>query len=143
SVIVLPEIGGISTTKSAREADAAFRGIAGQPLPRIRVPDLAKMRANLRAEFPHLAMQIEVILSELAGKEFVRFRPLLLVSPPGAGKSRFVRRLGECLGVPVHFYDAAGTFDNTFSGTPRRWSSGQPSIPLEAVRASRIANPIV
>lgn len=45
--------------------------------------------------------------------------------------------------MPLHRYDAAGSGDNAFGGTPRRWSSGEHAVPLEAVRRSTVANPIV
>lgn len=143
AVVVLGMVGGVSTTTSAKEAASAFCTIAGMPLPRIRVPDLAEVRARLRAEFPHLAVQIDTILADVGGKEFVKLSPLLLVSGPGAGKTRFARRLAEHLDVPLHRYDGAGASDNAFSGTGRRWSSGEPSVPLEAVRITGVANPIV
>jgi hypothetical protein len=143
SVIVLPEVGGISTTNSAKEAATAFRALAGISLPRIRLPDLEVVRARLRSEFPHFVLQIETILADLAGREYVKLSPFLLVSGPGAGKTRFARRLAEHLYVPVHRYDAAGASDNVFSGTGRRWASGEPCVPLEAVRITGAANPFV
>jgi hypothetical protein len=143
AVVVLGMVGGVSTTTSAKEAASAFCTIAGMPLPRVRVPDLAEVRARLRAEFPHLALQIDTILADVGGKEFVKLSPLLLVSDPGAGKTRFARRLAEHLDLPLHRYDGAGASDNAFSGTGRRWSSGEPSVPLEAVRITGVANPIV
>ena len=45
--------------------------------------------------------------------------------------------------MTLHRFDGAGSADNAFGGTPRRWSSGEHCVPLEAVRRARAANPIV
>jgi ATP-dependent Lon protease len=42
----------------------------------------------------------------------------------------------------LHRYDGSGSSDNAFGGTPRRWSSGEHCVPLEAVRRHKIANVI-
>jgi ATP-dependent Lon protease len=67
----------------------------------------------------------------------------LLVGPPGGGKSRLVRRLAAALGIGLHRFDGAASGDNAFGGTPRRWSSGEHAVPLEAVRRFKIANPLM
>ena len=88
-----------------------------------RSGDLAAAMRALTAEFPHAAEQIGVVLSDLASAKFVRLRNTLLVGEPGGGKSRLVRRLAEVLQVGLHRYDGAGSADNTFGGTPRRWAA--------------------
>jgi ATP-dependent Lon protease len=142
-IVVLPRVGGLINTNSGREATAAFASIAGIPLNRVRTPDIEKVRVALRKEFPHFVLQIETLLADLANTEFVKFRSTLLLGTFGVGKSRFVRKLCHAVGIPLHRYDGANASDNVFGGTPRRWASGQPSVPLEAVRESGIANPAV
>lgn len=142
-VVVLREVGGTSMSNTGKEVKAEFRKMLGKPLPLAPVGDLAAARRRLHAEFPHAAQQIDVLLSDLSGAEYVRFRPTLFVGEPGGGKSRLVRRLAEALGVALHRFDGAGSADNAFGGTPRRWASGEHSVPLEAVRRHVIANPVV
>jgi hypothetical protein len=142
-VIVLKQVGGTSKTSSGKEAVAEFAKVSGIPLPMAPVPDLAAVARVLHAEFPYAAGAISTVLADLAGAEHVRLRPTLLVGEPGSGKSRLVRRLAESLGVGLHRFDGAGSSDNAFGGTPRRWSSGEPCAPVEAVRKFMIANPIV
>ncbi|MBX9826537.1 MAG: AAA family ATPase [Xanthobacteraceae bacterium] len=142
-VVVLREIGGTSLSSSGREVHREFEKIVGRHLPLAPVGDLAAVRRALAAEFPHAAAQIDVVLSDLAVAEHVRLRPTLFVGEPGGGKSRLVRRLAETLKVGLRRFDGAGSSDNAFGGTPRRWSSGEHCVPLEAVRRHGIANPIV
>ncbi len=84
-----------------------------------------------------------MLLTGLVEGEPVRMRPTLLTGAPGGGKSRLARRFSEEFGVPLQRFDGSASADNTFGGTPRRWSSGEHCVPLEAVRRAEIANPIV
>jgi hypothetical protein len=142
-VVVLAAVGGTHETSSGKEALREFQAITGKRLPLVAAPDLAGARAVLRDEFPHLHAAIDLLLTGLAKDEPVRLRPTLLVGEPGGGKSRLARRLAEVLSIPLHRFDGSGSADNTFGGTPRRWSSGEHCVPLEAVRRHRVANPIV
>jgi hypothetical protein len=141
-IVVLSAIGGTTLTSAGKEAGAEFRKIVGRRLPLAAVLDVAGIRRALVGEFPYAEAQIDVVLGDLSGP-YVRLRPTLLVGEPGGGKSRLARRLAETLGVGLHRFDAAGSSDNAFGGTPRRWSSGEHCVPLEAVRRFAIANPIV
>jgi hypothetical protein len=142
-VVVMPEIGGTSQTASAREVQREFKDMVGQRMPLATVPPLAPVRAALADEFPHLTEQIETAIAGLVEGCPLRLQPILLTGEPGGGKSRFARRLAETLGVYLHPYDGAGSSDNAFAGTSRRWSSGSHCVPLEAVRKSGIANPFL
>jgi ATP-dependent Lon protease len=139
--VVLKKVGGTTETSSGKEAAREFKAIEGKRLRLVCAADLAGIRTTLRDEFPHLHTQIDVLLSDFVEGEPIRFRSTLLCGPPGGGKSRLARRMSECLNVGLHRYDAAGSSDNAFGGTPRRWSSGEHCVPLEAVRRHMIANP--
>jgi ATP-dependent Lon protease len=73
----------------------------------------------------------------------VKLRPLLLVGPPGGGKSRFARRLGEVLGVHVWRTDGSRSDGGVFGGTDRRWYSAEPCHSFLAISQARHANPLV
>ena len=141
-VIVMRNLGGIAIEKG-KEIERAYKKLLGQRLPFVRAGDLSAVRECLAGEFPHAAEQIDVLLSDLVEGEEIRLRPTLLVSKPGVGKSRLVRRVCAELKLPLLRYDAAGAGDNAFAGTPRRWHSGEHCTPFEAVHRSLKANPAV
>ena len=66
-----------------------------------------------------------------------------LIGPPGTGKSRFARRLGEVLGLAVTVYGCAGVADSSFIGTSRQWSTGRACVPLQAIRRAEMASVLV
>jgi hypothetical protein len=138
-VIVMPRLGGISVEKH-KEIERAYKKVLGVRLPVVRAKDLAGVRARLAGEFPHAVEQIGVLLSDLVEGEEIRFRSTLVTGKPGGGKSRLIRRLCAELKLPLHRYDAAGASDNAFSGTSRRWYSGEHCVPMEAVHRSLKAN---
>jgi ATP-dependent Lon protease len=142
-VVVLPEIGGTRETSTAKEARREFRGIAGVRIPLALAPDMARVRRVLHDEFPYAQQQIDLLLTGMIEGEPIRWRHALLVSKPGSGKSRLARRLAEELGIGLHRYDGSGSSDNAFGGTPRRWSSGEHCVPLEAVRRHRVGNVLI
>ncbi len=107
------------------------------------MPALTPARKTLLAEFPYAERIIDVLLSDLEARDDVHFRPTVVVGAPGCGKSRFIRRLGDALGVHIGRYDGSGAEDNAFGGTARRWSSGEPCWPVSVIRAADIANPIL
>lgn len=70
--------------------------------------------------------------------------PVILVGPPGIGKSHFARRLAELAMLPIRMIDVGGgSAGFRISGTEKGWSSEQPGLPVETVLATRIANPVM
>jgi ATP-dependent Lon protease len=139
-LMVLSAAGG--TAGGGKEARGEFAKIIGAVLPLAETPDLTAARKILADEFPHATAAIDAILNDLAGRPTIRWRPSLLVGSAGCGKSRLSAAIPRALGLPEAVrFDGAGASDSAFGGTPRRWSTGEPSLPLEAVRRSGIANP--
>lgn len=126
-----------------KEILGPLKGGINQPLPLIEVPDLHRARSVLVFEFPYAIEAIDFVLSDLVGRATVHIRPLLLVGDVGGGKTRFVRRLGEVLGLPISRYDASRADGAVFGGTDRRWYSAEPCHPFLAVVRGRAANPMV
>ncbi len=139
TVLVCPSVK--STGK--KELIAGYEKVLGVALPLVRTPDLEKVQASLDAEFPHCAVMTAGLLRNLAGKEFVELRPLLMRGNPGSGKSRYIRRLGEALGVGVFRVDGSGDAGVSFAGTERRWYSTEPCRPFMACARHMQANPFV
>ncbi|MFC5393506.1 AAA family ATPase [Bosea vestrisii] len=125
------------------EVASAYKRAVGVPLPLVPVPDLRAVRSSLTSEFPHCEDLNGQVLRELAASEHVRLRPLLFAGSPGSGKSRYVRRLGELVGVGVFRVDGAGDAGVSFAGTERRWYSTEPCRPFMACARFGQANPFV
>ena len=142
-VVVLPQAGGMTETSHAKEMAREFKAIIGKRIPLIEVGDVAKMRETLAREFPHAQSLVDIMMSDLVGRQHVKFVPTLLVGPAGCGKSRLGRRVMECAGIYCGQFDGAGSCDAAFGGTERRWSSGEASRPLLTIRTAGHANPAI
>ena len=120
------------------------RKIAGKRLPLVGAAlELPEVRAELDAEFVHLGDITDRILSGLVGQTWSYVAPTLLVGAPGAAKTRYARRLGEVLGVPVSVHSLGGSSDASFMGTSRQWSTGRFSVPLQEIVRTGVANPLI
>jgi energy-coupling factor transporter ATP-binding protein EcfA2 len=103
----------------------------------------------LLAEFPWMREAVDAVVGDLelrraAGSAHAHFRPILLLGPPGCGKSRFARKLAELLGVGHGEVNAGGSSDNRLvAGTARGWSSASPAYVLHVMRDTGCANPLV
>lgn len=142
SVIVFTSIGN-NTTSEGKRVVKEFEKSVRHRLPLPDAPDLAAVRTRLTAEFPWAVSIADEILKGLVGREHVRFRPTILLGPPGCGKTKFSRRLIEELGVPYELVSSGGLSDSAIGGTPRRWSSGEPSLAVIAVRRHECAGPAI
>jgi ATP-dependent Lon protease len=121
-----------------------FTEIVDKPLPLVIARGLDEARKRLGYEFPHAAGAMQTLFKELREGQPVKLRPTILVSPPGTGKTRFVRRFAEAIGIQTVFrYDGSAGGDNHFAGVSKSWSNAEPSVPARAVLTSRTANPIV
>ncbi|MCY7281507.1 MAG: AAA family ATPase [Sphingomonas bacterium] len=78
------------------------------------------------------------------GRPWITFRPLLLVGPPGCGKSHLARMIAERSGTGHSILSLSGVADPTsVEGTPRGYSSTMPCFPALAMAQHSTANPIV
>jgi ATP-dependent Lon protease len=109
----------------------------------VTVPPLQEVRRRLQFEFPYAVDALDFALTDLVGRTTIKLRPLLIVGPPGGGKSRFARRLGECLGLHVWRFDAARADGATFGGTDRRWHTAEACHPFLAIAQAKQANPLM
>lgn len=72
------------------------------------------------------------------------FSPVLLLGPPGSGKSRLAQALAEAFGAPFLRVDRAGESDaREFLGTGAGWSSERPALPTRFLAEIDVANPVV
>jgi hypothetical protein len=78
------------------------------------------------------------------GRPWVQFDPLLLVGPPGIGKSWLARRLAEALRLPIAVLELGNASDDRqLSGTARGYSNAQPAWPVMTIAATRCPNPLL
>jgi ATP-dependent Lon protease len=126
-----------------REIARGLDGIMGVPVPLVRTPDLTVVQTALLREYPYAQELIDSILRALASQPYVRLPPILLLGPPGIGKSRLVRRLGEALGIGVWRIDAPRDTGGAIGGLDRRWASAEPSHVLAAIGRHGHANPMI
>jgi hypothetical protein len=104
--------------------------------------------AAIHAEMPWRAPATELVWHALrraaAGRAPVRLPPLLLVGPPGIGKSHWARRLAGHLRVPEMAVEA--TAENAgfgLTGLQAGWGSARTGRVLELILQHRIANPVI
>jgi hypothetical protein len=142
TVVVFTSIGN-DTTSEGKRVVKGFVGFARRRLPLPIAPDLSVVRTRLTAEFPWAVSIADEMLKGLVGRDHVLIRPTILLGAPGCGKTRFSRRLIEELGVPYELVSCGGLSDSAIGGTPRRWSSGEPSLAAMAVRRHESAGPAI
>lgn len=118
-------------------------------MPSTPLPDPDAVEAALTAEMPWMQAAIERVVGDLrvarmlGGRE-LRIRPLLLVGPPGLGKSRFARRLAALAGAPFGAVAAGGSADNrALAGTASGWAGAQPAYPVMVMATAQRSSAVV
>lgn len=142
SVVVFSSIGNSSTAEGKRVSNE-FGKVLDAPLPLPGVPDLVAVRTRLIDEFPYAVAVIDELLKRFVGRDCIYLQPTVLLGTPGCGKTRLARRLCEELGVPFELVSCGGMSDSALGGTARRWSSGEPSIAVMAIRRHQCAGPVI
>lgn len=130
-------------TAFLQELSSLRSPLALQPMPQLEAIETA--RETLQSEFPWATSVTNRLFDQLAAKSIVGCRslfiqPTLLVGEPGAGKSRFVRRLAQVLNIARLDIPLGGEGDvKSLSGTSRGWSSGRPNDMVMAMAERKTA----
>ncbi|SIR56105.1 AAA family ATPase [Bosea sp. TND4EK4] len=149
-------VGGETTTSSASGEEQTrlvrLRTLAGEePLRRLVIGD-AGMRerlARLRTECPGFIEVIALIERAVAlsavSKTGTASPAILLVGPPGLGKTHFSRRLAEALGIEQHVFSCATNSDAQalLIGHPPTWRGARMGVLTEALLGGETGNPLV
>lgn len=108
-----------------------------------------ELAAALFAEAGNFAPVIEAIRRSAQaiirrGARWLQFRPIIIESSPGCGKTRFAHRLAELSGMQLVYLDcAAMTNTSPILSQDATWSGARHSEIIEALANSRSANLIV
>lgn len=113
-----------------------------------QTPPALAVREILNQEFPWFAEVTDWLVTELMartlGQGTFHLPPVLLVGPPGIGKTAYVGRLAGYCDVPTRTLALAGQADNRdLKGTARGWGTSQVAMPVRLIMERQKANPIV
>lgn len=108
-----------------------------------------EIAAALHADMPwmgHGTEQVWQAMRSSVREDALRLRlpPMLLVGPPGIGKSHWARRMGELLGMSTTVVEATGEPASfAIVGSQHVWASAGLSRLVDMVLRTRMANPLV
>lgn len=108
-----------------------------------------KMVADLFAEAANLGPALEAIRQSAQvhihrGANWLQFKPIIVQSGPGAGKTRIVSRLSELSGLPLIYVDCAATSNTTpLVSQDSSWANSRHSDIIDGLARSGSGNPIV
>lgn len=143
------EFAGLSTIADRFAALTSELPLAGAAALKPLANGELAITAHLRARAPWYSAAIDLLdqqwrLQLWLGRPWIAFRPLLLVGPPGCGKSHLARMIAERAGTGHSILSLAGVADaTTVEGTPRGFTNTMPCFPALTIAQHGTANPIV
>ena len=108
------------------------------------VPDMAALYQTL----PNFTDVLDDIKRHVAlaqgSRDGMEVTPILLVGPPGIGKTHFARKLADLLGTGMSLVSMASmTAGWLLSGSSSQWKGAKPGKVFEALVEGEYANPVI
>jgi len=104
---------------------------------------------SLRADFPNFTgtidwLSAQLSLTFLSDRPIVRLPPVLLLGPPGVGKTLFITRLAEVLDLDwTEIACTSVTASWVLTGNDATWNEAKPGRVAQLLQESRTANPLM
>ena len=103
---------------------------------------------HLYDELPNFADVLDDVKRQLAlcedSRDALEITPLLLLGPPGIGKTHFARELAQLLGTGMGFVSMSSlTAGWVLSGASRQWKGARPGKVFETLVDGQYANPVM
>jgi ATP-dependent Lon protease len=108
------------------------------------VPDMA----HLYGELPNFIDALDDVKRHVAlsqdSRDGLEVTPMLLLGPPGIGKTHFARKLAELLGTGMSLVTMSSmTAGWLLSGASSQWKGAKPGKVFEALIDGQYANPVI
>jgi ATP-dependent Lon protease len=103
---------------------------------------------HLYDELPNFAEVLDDVRRQLAlcedSRDALEITPLLLLGPPGIGKTHFARELSQLLGTGMGFLSMSSmTAGWVLSGASSQWKGARPGKVFETLVDGQYANPVM
>ncbi len=111
-------------------------------------PSGLPVMAELYEELPNFHEVLDDVRRQIAlcadGGDALEITPLLLLGPPGVGKTHFARQLAELLGTGMGFVSMSSlTAGWLIGGASSQWKGAKPGKVFEALVDGQYANPVM
>lgn len=128
SAVIFPSsvLEGVGRSDNVKELKRILGGVLDVPLPGVRVPaDWDAWEWALLARHPNGGRFFRSIRRSQGGRQFWGHAVVCADGPAGAGKSAMCRSVAEISGLAMRRFQCDNTSDNSYGGTPIRWTSSQ------------------
>jgi ATP-dependent Lon protease len=103
---------------------------------------------HLYDELPNFGQVLDAVKRQLAlcsdSRDALEIAPLLLLGPPGVGKTHFAREIAQLLGTGMGFVSMSSlTAGWVLSGASSQWKGARPGKVFETLVDGQYANPVI
>ncbi|WP_347138979.1 AAA family ATPase [Paracoccus sp. SSK6] len=143
----LPDLAWLKDESQTEAIYAASRGVCLAGC--VTSDESDEIIAGLHSEMPWMSRVSTHVMRRMRDRarrgEHYHVPPILLLGPPGIGKSAFFRRVSAVYGVPSVSIDLGASGGGVFSltGMERGWSSAHAGLVVRTILQRRVANPII